>query len=72
MEYPEIDARGRACPEPVVMTKAAVEQHPGGVSVLVDDICAVENISRFAKSAGFSVQKSQEGPDYRLDLRRPE
>ena len=70
MENHEIDARGRACPEPVVMTQNAVKQHPEGVSVLVDDICAVENISRFAKNAGFSVQKSQEGPDYRLDLKR--
>ena len=64
----EIDARGRACPEPVVMTKNAVEKYPEGVSVLVDDICAVENVSRFAKNAGFSVQKSQDGPDYRLTL----
>jgi len=64
----EIDARGRACPEPVVMTKSAVERNPEGVSVLVDDICAVENVTRFAKNAGFSVQKSQDGPDYRLTL----
>ena len=70
MQLNEIDARGRACPEPVVMTQSAVKQHPEGVSVLVDDICAVENIARFAKSAGFSVRKSQEGPDYRLNLTR--
>ena len=70
MDLKEIDARGRACPEPVVMTKNAVEQNPDGVSVLVDNICAVENVSRFAKNAGFTVQKSQDGPDYRLDLSR--
>lgn len=70
MPLNEVDARGRDCPEPVTMTQSAVKQHPEGVSVLVDDICAVENISRFAKSAGYSVQKSQEGPDYRLDLTR--
>ncbi len=68
MDLIEIDARGRACPEPVVMTKSAVEQHPEGVSVLVDNICAVENIARFAKNSGYTVQKSQDGPDYRLDL----
>ncbi len=70
MDLKEVDARGRACPEPVVMTKNAVEQNPDGVSVLVDNICAVENVSRFAKNAGFTVQKSQDGPDYRLDLFR--
>jgi TusA-related sulfurtransferase len=68
MSLTEIDARGLACPEPVVMTKSAVEQHPKGVSVLVDNICAVENIARFAKNSGYAVQKSQDGPDYRLDL----
>lgn len=68
MNLKEIDARGRACPEPVVMTKSAVEQNPGGISVLVDNICAVENVSRFAKNAGFTVEKRQEGPDYRLNL----
>jgi TusA-related sulfurtransferase len=50
------------------MTKGAVEKNPEGVSVLVDDICAVENVTRFAKNAGYSVQKSQDGPDYRLNL----
>ncbi len=70
MQLKEIDARGRACPEPVVMTKSAVESNPEGVSVLVDNICAVENVTRFARNAGYSVQKSQDGPDYRLNLTR--
>ena len=68
MNLVEIDARGRACPEPVVMTKSAAERNPEGISVLVDNICAVENVSRFAKNAGFAVEKTQDGPDYRLNL----
>jgi TusA-related sulfurtransferase len=68
MSIQEVDARGRACPEPVIMTKKAVEENQGGVSVLVDDICAVENVTRFAKSAGYAVEKAQDGPDYRLTL----
>lgn len=70
MQLKEIDARGRACPEPVVMTKNAVASNPEGVSVLVDNICAVENVTRFARNTGFSVQKTQDGPDYRLNLTR--
>ncbi len=70
MPHVEIDARGRACPEPVVMTRNAAQSNPEGITVLVDDICAVENVSRFAKSAGYSVKKAQEGPDYRLTLTR--
>jgi TusA-related sulfurtransferase len=68
MNFKEVDARGRPCPEPVTMTKSAVDENPDGVSVLVDNICAVENISRFAKNSGYSVEKSQDGPDYRLNL----
>ena len=68
MSIQEVDARGRACPEPVVMTKQAVEGNKDGVSVLVDNICAVENVTRFAKNAGYAVEKSQDGPDYRLTL----
>jgi tRNA 2-thiouridine synthesizing protein A len=62
----EIDARGRACPEPAVMTKNAAHDNPEGFTVLVDNICAVENLSRFAANFGYALAKSQEGPDYRL------
>ena len=63
-----IDACGRACPEPVVMAKNAVSENPEGIVILVDNICAVENVTRFATNAGYSVQKAQDGPDYRLTL----
>lgn len=63
-----IDACGRACPEPVVMAKNAVSENPEGIEILVDNICAVENVTRFATNAGYSVRKAQDGPDYRLTL----
>ena len=33
----QIDACGRACPEPVLMTKQALNADPAGVQVLVDN-----------------------------------
>ena len=36
--------------------------------VLVDDPCAVENITRFAGSCGYTVAVSEEGPDFKLVL----
>ena len=63
-----IDALGRACPEPVVLARNAVREHPEGVEILVDNICAVENVTRFGTNAGYAVRKAQEGPDYRLTL----
>ncbi|MEG2924807.1 MAG: sulfurtransferase TusA family protein, partial [Oscillospiraceae bacterium] len=46
-----IDARGLSCPMPVVMVQKAVKQEaPTSLEVLVDNECAVENVTRFAKS----------------------
>ena len=68
MTYPEIDARGRSCPEPVILTKKAVEKNPEGITVLVDNTTSRDNVTRFAKNAGYQVRTEQEGPDYRLTL----
>ncbi|MFU8769798.1 MAG: sulfurtransferase TusA family protein, partial [Desulfotignum sp.] len=44
----EIDARGLACPQPVLKTKQVVEQsRPVKMTVRVDNEAAVENVSRF-------------------------
>ncbi|MDO4982563.1 MAG: sulfurtransferase TusA family protein [Eubacteriales bacterium] len=51
----EIDARGYACPQPVIMTKKAVEKNGAPLKVLVDDKTPLENVTRFAKNAGFKV-----------------
>lgn len=52
-----IDARGYACPMPVVMVQKAVKQGaPEALEVLVDNQCAVENVSRFAGNSGYAVE----------------
>ncbi|MDD3409386.1 MAG: sulfurtransferase TusA family protein [Eubacteriales bacterium] len=66
----DVDARGRSCPEPVVMTRNAVLAHPEGVSVRVDNPCAAENITRFGKNAGCKVQRRDEGNESVLVLTR--
>ena len=52
-----IDARGMACPLPVVNAKkAAEEMHAGDVlTVLVDNEIAVQNLQRFAAHKGFEA-----------------
>lgn len=48
-----IDARGLACPQPVVLAKKAIEENPGAaVAVVVDGEAARENVLRFAAYAG--------------------
>lgn len=58
----KIDARGLACPAPVLKAKEAVEQsRPKELTVVVDNEAARQNVSRFLNSQGFSVSVQQTG-----------
>lgn len=52
-----VDARGMACPLPVVNAKQAVEEMKAGevLEVFVDNEIAVQNLTRFASYKGFEV-----------------
>jgi len=52
----EIDARGLACPEPVLRTRAAVVQEGAQtVKVIVDNDAARQNVCRFLASQDFEA-----------------
>ncbi|WP_458408244.1 sulfurtransferase-like selenium metabolism protein YedF [Anaerotignum sp.] len=57
MEKKIVDARGLACPLPVVNAKKAVEELSTGdvLTVLVDNEIAVQNLQKFAKQKGFTA-----------------
>jgi len=60
-----LDCRGLACPAPVLQTKERVEQaQPKTVKVRLDNEAAMENISRFLKTQGYSIAVSHEGGEY--------
>jgi len=66
-----VDARGFSCPMPVVMVQKEVKaSSPASLEVLVDDRCAVDNITRFAEGAGYSVSVTDDNGDYRLLLHK--
>jgi selenium metabolism protein YedF len=61
----EIDARGLACPAPVLQTKAALqEEKPAGVRIAVDNAASQQNVQRFLDSQGFHTTLEQNGSDY--------
>ncbi len=64
-----VDARGLACPQPVVLTAKAVVG-AGQLTVIVDNAVAVENVTRFARSKGFAVEVSEKPDGIYLALRR--
>ena len=66
-----IDARGFSCPMPVVMVQNELKKTaPAELDVLVDNQCAVENVTRFAKTQGYQVTSAPEGPAFRLPLKK--
>jgi selenium metabolism protein YedF len=67
----EIDARGLACPEPVVLTKRALEDEPAGCfRVIVDSVVSRDNVKRFAESQGCSVVVEEKGEGFALRVVR--
>lgn len=61
----EIDARGLACPAPVIQTKAALQKEKADrLRVVVDNAAAQQNVQRFLESQGFQTSLEQHGADY--------
>ena len=61
----EIDARGLACPAPVLQTKAALqEENLDSVRVVVDNAASQQNVQRFLEFQGFQTALEQNGADY--------
>lgn len=64
-----VDARGLACPAPVIRTKEAAEKNPGeNIIVIVDNDAAKENVSRLAEKLKFSVNVKEGQGEYTLNL----
>ncbi len=66
----KVDARGRSCPEPVVMTKEALENNQEDLEILVGEEVAKENVSRFVRKSGAEVEVSEIEDGYKLIVTR--
>lgn len=65
-----VDARGYSCPMPVIMVQKAVKKDNSDLEVLVDNQCAVDNVTRFAEHQGYTVTIQPDGADFRLYLKK--
>jgi selenium metabolism protein YedF len=65
-----VDARGLACPEPVVRTRSALKKGVQELEVLVDNPTARDNVCRFASSQGCRVEVEEEGEVFRIAISR--
>jgi selenium metabolism protein YedF len=65
-----IDAKGLACPQPVILTKKALDVCDE-VTILVDNNAARDNIKRMAVKSGCTVDvKEEPGPVFRIYIKK--
>lgn len=68
-----VDARGLACPEPVICTKKALEEFTGeDLVTVVDNEVARDNVVRFAQSQALETEVEEKARDYYIRIHRPE
>ena len=64
-----IDARGLSCPMPVLMVQREVKKNnPETLEILVDNMTAVGNITRFAASQHYAVKVDEVDGEYKMTL----
>ncbi|MEL7647469.1 MAG: sulfurtransferase TusA family protein [Sedimentibacter sp.] len=57
----KIDTCGTSCPQPVLMTKKALDSNPDSIEVLVDNNTSKTNVKKFLTSRGYSVEADEHG-----------
>ena len=62
-----VDARGKACPQPVIDTKNAIKEHGVPVITLVDNDIARQNVEKVAAQMGYYTEsEALDGGDFRI------
>ena len=59
----KVEAAGLSCPEPVLLTKKAIQDHPAEIQVTVDNNVSKENVKRFLEASGYTVEINESGED---------
>lgn len=68
-----VDARGLKCPQPVILTKKALENMAEGtLVVIVDNEAAKSNVSNLASNKSCKVEVESKGEDYHIVITRSE
>ena len=66
-----VDAQGLSCPQPVILTRKALQElREGEVVVLVDTMTQVHNCSRAAEKLGWKAGCEQKDDLFVLTLRK--
>lgn len=66
----KIDTSGTSCPQPVLMTKKALEEAPEGIDIIVDNNTAKNNVTRFLKNSGYKFSVKDEADSFLIEARK--
>ena len=61
-----VDARGKACPQPVIETKNAIREQGTQVITMVDNDIARQNVEKMARQMGLAAESSQIDGGWRI------
>ena len=61
-----VDARGKACPQPVIETKNAIREQGTPVITMVDNDIARQNVEKMARQMGLAAESSQIDGGWRI------
>ena len=63
-----VDARGFSCPQPVIMTRKAIQAGEFPIEVLVETVTSRENVRRAAEKLGCHVEVEEMGDEFKLTI----
>ena len=64
----KVDARGFSCPQPVIMTRRAIEEGKFPIEVLVETVTSRENVRRASEKLGCQVEVEEMGDEFKLTI----
>ncbi|WP_319372329.1 sulfurtransferase-like selenium metabolism protein YedF [uncultured Ilyobacter sp.] len=66
-----VDARGKLCPMPIIMTKKALKEvQEGIVETILDSEISKENLEKMAKETGLSFETTEKSGIYHVKIRK--
>lgn len=66
-----VDARGLTCPQPVILTKRAMDEgNIDELTTIVDNSAALENVSKLGKSQGYNVNVEEQDQNYYIHMNK--
>lgn len=67
-----VDAKGQACPKPLIMTKKALSEISPGeqLSIIIDNVTSCENVIRFLTDNGMKPESTQQGDVFTITVQK--